>query len=130
MLAAVAVTIVSAAVAIAGPVVMVAVVFAVPVALFELPATGVVIPVRMSPVGAGIRWALPTPGHPDVVAAVESPVAVDPHKAGRGCGWRSFIPKRRGWRADRDSEADLRECGRGEGGAGCERAPGDEFRQS
>jgi len=62
---------------------MIAVVFVVPVAFMHAPAFLVVVIVWMVPVGAGIRRAVPTAANPYIMAALISPVSVNPGMGGR-----------------------------------------------
>jgi hypothetical protein len=89
-------------------VVVIATVFAIPVALMDPPALLVVVVVRVAPVGAGVGWLLPTPGDPDVVAAARAPVPVDPRVA---FSWhqRSYLIAD-WWRRGADINLDLTEC--------------------
>jgi hypothetical protein len=89
-------------------VVVIAMVFAIPVALMYPPALLVVVVVGMAPVGAGVGWPLPSAGDPDIVAAARAPVPIDPGVAFFR-HWRShLIAERWRWRADID--LDLTEC--------------------
>ena len=89
-------------------VMVIAMVFVVPMAFMHLPATLIMVVVRMAPVGSCIGWPLPNPGDPDIPSAASSPVAVNPDKA--------FARKRRprfianGWRST-EVNLDLAECG-------------------
>ena len=88
-------------------IVVIAVVFMIPVAFVQTPAFLVVVVVRMGPVGAGIGWAIPAAGNPDVTALVDSPVAVDPGITFAGDRRAYFITQ---WgRCSADVDADLPE---------------------
>jgi len=89
-------------------VVVIAMVFVIPVALMHSPTFAVVVVVGMSPVGAGVRRALPGAGDPDVAVATRSPVAVDPDEVWCRHGRRDFVADYGRGRADID--LDLAEC--------------------
>jgi hypothetical protein len=89
-------------------VVVIAMVFVVPMALMHLPATLIVVVVRMAPVSACVGWALPNPWDPDIPSAASSPVAVNPDEAFSWKGRPHFIAN--GWRRRPDVNLDLAEC--------------------
>ena len=89
-------------------VVVIAMVFAIPVAFMHLPAPLVVVVVRMAPIGAGVRWTLPDAGDPDVPAAALTPIAIDPDEALFRHGRPYLIPD--WWRRGADIDLDLAEC--------------------
>lgn len=84
---------------------MVAVIFAIPMALVHLPALLVMVVVRMAPVSAGIGRAIPAARNPDVASILRAPVTVDPGITVAGHGWADFIPQ--GWRGSTDIDTDL-----------------------
>jgi hypothetical protein len=89
-------------------VVMVAVVFVVPMAFVHLPSVFVMVVVWVGPIGAGIGRPLPYSGNPDVVIAVNAPVAIDP---GVALCWNRrshFIAD--WWGRGADINLDLAEC--------------------
>jgi hypothetical protein len=88
--------------------VVIAVVFAIPVPFMNLPTFVVVIVVGVGPVGAGVGWALPSAGDPDIVAAARTPVPVDPGEAFLRHGRLDFIADWR--RRGTDIDLDLAEC--------------------
>src|SRR5260370_13109331 len=59
-------------------VMVVAMILPVPMAFMHSPTLGVVIVVRMTPISSFIGRTFPTSRHPNVVPAIDSPVAVDP----------------------------------------------------
>jgi hypothetical protein len=89
-------------------VVVIAMVFAVPMAFMNLPALLVVVVVGMAPVGAGVRWPLPDAGYPDVATATRAPVPIDPGVALSGHG-RSYLIAD-WWRWGSDIDLNLAEC--------------------
>jgi hypothetical protein len=88
--------------------VVVAMVFVIPVAFMYLPALLIVVVVGVGPVGAGVGWALPDAGVPDVVASTNAPVAVDPRVTFSGHGGSYLIANWRGRRADIDLDLAIR----------------------
>ena len=90
-------------------IVVIAMVFAVPVPFMNLPTFAVVVVVGVGPVGAGVGWALPSAGDPDVVTAARAPVAVDPGVTFCWQGRHYFIANR--WRWGADIDLNLTECG-------------------
>src|SRR5438045_8288839 len=85
-----------------------AVIFAVPVALMNLPALPVVVVVGMAPIGAAVGWPLPSTWYPHVVSALHSPVAVGPDET-FSRHWRpDLIPDRRGRRPNVDLDLAVR----------------------
>jgi hypothetical protein len=87
--------------------VMIAVVFVRPVAFMYVPAIGIMIVVRMSPIGASIRRSLPFAVSPYPAAALRNPVSIDPYIA-RAWYWRrGLITQRRRWGPDGNSKGDL-----------------------
>ena len=92
-------------------IVVVAMIFMIPVAFVHTPAFLVVVVVRMGPVGAGIRRAIPAAWNPDVTALVDSPVAIDPGIAFARDRWACFITQ---WgRCSADVDANLPKHGHG-----------------
>jgi hypothetical protein len=94
--------------AIAMVVVVIAMVFVIPMTFMHLPATVIMVVVRMAPVGSRVGRPLPTPGDPDIPPAAWSPVAIHPGVA--------FSRHRRpylianGWRRRADVNLYLAEC--------------------
>ena len=88
--------------------VVIAMVFMVPMAFMHLPATVVVIVVRMTPVGSLIGRPLPDARDPDIPPAAWSPVAVDPNEAVSRHGRPYLIAN--GWRRRADVNLYLAEC--------------------
>lgn len=100
-----------AVVMIAMIVVVVAMVFTVPVAFMHLPATIIMVVVRMAPVGSHVGRPLPDPGDPDISPAAITPVAVDPGVSFSWHRWPYLIAY--GWRRRADVDVDLAECRNG-----------------
>jgi hypothetical protein len=86
----------------------------VPAAFVHLPTAVVVVVVGVVPVGAGVGWALPGAGTPDVAAAFVAPVAFGPDVTFAGRCGANFNAERRRFVADED--VDLGEGWCGEGG--------------
>jgi hypothetical protein len=61
-------------------VVVIAMVFVIPMAFMHLPATVIMVVVRMTPVSSRVGRPLPDARDPDVAAAAISPVTVDPNE--------------------------------------------------
>src|ERR1700737_322057 len=91
-----------------GIVVGIAMVFAVPVPFMNLPTFAVVVVVGVGPVGAGVGWALPSAGDPDIVTAARAPVRIDPGEVFCGHGRPDLIADWR--RRGTDIDLDLAEC--------------------
>jgi hypothetical protein len=92
-------------------VMVVAMVFTVPVAFMHLPATIIMVVVRMAPVGSRIGRPLPDPGDPDIPPAAITPIAVDPSIAVSRDRWPYLIAY--GWWRRADVDVDLAECRNG-----------------
>jgi hypothetical protein len=60
------------------PVMVVAVIFMIPVALMVGPSTVIAVVVAMGPISAGIGRSAPHSGDPDISAPVPVPISVDP----------------------------------------------------
>jgi hypothetical protein len=101
-------------------VVVIAMVFAVPMAFMNLPALLVVVVVRMAPIGASVGRPLPHAGDPDVAAAARAPVPIDPGVAFSGHGRSRLIADRWWWGSEID--LNLAECRNCQGRCGDERA--------
>jgi hypothetical protein len=92
-------------------VVVIAMVIVVPMAFMHLPATVIMVVVRMTPVGSRVGRPLPAPGDPDIPPTAWSPVAVDPGVAFSRHGWPYLIANGRRRRADVDLYlAECRNC--------------------
>jgi hypothetical protein len=78
-------------------VVMIAMVFVVPMAFMHLPATLIVVVVRMAPVSSRVGRPLPNPRDPVIPATAISPVAIHPGIALSGHRRPYLIPH--GWRS-------------------------------
>jgi hypothetical protein len=89
-------------------VVVIAAVFVIPMSFVHLPATLVVVIVRMSPVSARIRWPLPYARIPDITPIIVAPVSVDPGVALAWHGRSDFIAD--GWWRSADVNMDLAKC--------------------
>jgi hypothetical protein len=91
----------------AAMIMMIAMVFVIPMAFMHLPATLIMVIVRMAPVSSRIRWPLPNPWNPDIPSAANSPVTIDPHEA---FSWkrRSYLITN-GWWRRADVNLDLAE---------------------
>jgi hypothetical protein len=85
----------------------VAVVAAIPVALFHAPTATFVDVVMSDPVGAAIRGAIPVATNPVVAGAIVAPVSVDPHVA--VAGHRGTHLNTDGRRRSADVDMDLAE---------------------
>ncbi len=77
------------------PVMMIAMVVAVPVAFVIVPSVVIAVVMAMTPISARIRRPLPHSRSPHVAASVPSPIAVDPHIARPRHPWTRLIPHRR-----------------------------------
>ena len=88
-------------------VVVIAMVFMIPMAFMHLPATLIVVIVRMAPVSSRVGRPLPNPGDPDIASAASSPVAINPDVTLSWKGGPCFISYGR-WRAE--VNLDLAEC--------------------
>jgi hypothetical protein len=97
-----------ATIAIMTVVMVIAMIFVVPMAFMHLPATLIMVVVRMAPVSSGIRRPLPNSWNPDIPSPANAPVAINPGVA--------FARKRRpylitnGWRRRTDVNLHLAEC--------------------
>ena len=89
-------------------VVVIAMVFAVPVPFMNLPTFAVVIVVGVGPVGAGVGWALPSAGDPDIAAATRAPIPVDPGITSSRHGRSHLVAE--WWRWGSDIDLNLAEC--------------------
>lgn len=78
-------------------VVMIAMVFVVPMPLMHLPATLIVVVVRMAPVSSRVGRPLPNSRDPDIPATAISPVAIHPGIAFSGQRRPDLVPQ--GWRS-------------------------------
>jgi hypothetical protein len=87
---------------------VIAVVIMIPVAFMYLPAALVVVIVRMGPVRASIRRALPDAGIPDITPAIVAPIAVNPGVALARHGRPDFIAD--GWWRSADINMNLAKC--------------------
>jgi hypothetical protein len=89
-------------------VVVIAMVFVVPMAFMHLPATVIMVVVRMAPVGSRVGWPLPAPRDPDIPPTTWSPVAIHP---GVAFSWhrRPYLIANR-WRRRADVNLYLAEC--------------------
>ena len=100
--------------------VAVAMIFVVPMAFMHLPATVIMVVVRMTPVGSLIGRPLPPPRDPDIPPAAWSPVAIHPGVAFSRHDRSYLIADWRGRGADID--LDLAECRSCQGRCGDESA--------
>ena len=75
----------------------VVVVFVVPVSFVELPALLVVIIVRMIPVGSFVRRMVPASRNPAIMAAIGSPISLNPGVSGAG-HWSAGLDAQGWWR--------------------------------
>jgi hypothetical protein len=83
----------------------VAMIVTVPVSFVEAPSFLVMVIVRMAPIGAGVRWPIPTSWNPYVASVSCAPIAVDPGESfARGRG-TSLIAH--WWRISADIDANL-----------------------
>jgi len=78
--------------------VAVVVIFVVPMSLMQLPASLIMIVVRVAPVGACIGRAVPASLNPAVVVAIGNPVSLDPSVA-RARLWSANLNPERRWRS-------------------------------
>jgi len=101
-------------------VMVIAMVFAVPVAFMYLPTLLVVVVVGMAPVRAGVGWPLPSAWDPDVAVATRPPIAINPGVTFSWHGRYYLIADWRRWGADID--LDLAECRSCQGRCGDESA--------
>lgn len=87
-------------------IVVIAVIFTIPMAFVQMPAIVVAIIVRVTPIGAGIRRTIPSPGNPNVTTPIYAPVSVNP---GIAFAWhlRAALIAH-WWRRAPDDDADLR----------------------
>src|SRR6266567_3373688 len=101
-------------------VVVISVILTVPVPFMHVPAILVAVIMRVAPVGARVRRPVPTSRNPDVSAPVDTPVAIDPDKAGPG-RWRAPLIAYR-WRRAANDDANLPSSRRRKGGScnGCQ----------
>src|SRR5258707_7474074 len=95
-------------VVIAVVVVVIAMVIVVPMAFMHLPATLIMVVVRMTPVGSSVGRPLPAPRDPDIPSAAWSPVTIHPGVAFSWHG-RSYLIAN-GWRRRADVNLYLAEC--------------------
>src|SRR5436190_22618195 len=75
-----------------------------PVAFVEAAA----FPVRLHPVGAGVRWTRPVAVMPDPAVAARIPIALDPLVVLTRARIDAVVSRRRRRRADRESELPVR----------------------
>jgi hypothetical protein len=88
-------------------VVVIAMIFVVPMAFMHLPATLIVVVVRMAPISSWIGRPLPNSRDPDIPSATSSPVAINPGIAIARKRRPHFIAN--GWRRRTDVDLDLAE---------------------